>query len=175
MEWKEFELYRSCDRTDWVFSLLLPLFLSNLLLDFLSLSMCLSVCLFPNRKLEYALIALDCHTIHGLVKCDLMPSMNSKMFTIQNQFHAFILHLHSSLKQIYEWEWRNGGKPKENGTQSNYACCCCTNVIYGGVFFLLLSNWNLCKCLCFNKFHLQQNWIILSSNLFGIFFVSMQW
>lgn len=94
MEWKEFELYRSCDRTNLVFSLLLPLFLSNLLLEYLSLSMCLSVCLFPNRKLEYALIALDCHTIHGLVKCDLMPSMNSKMFTIQNQFHAFILHLH---------------------------------------------------------------------------------
>lgn len=29
-------------------------------------SMCLSVCLFPNRKREYALIALDCHTIYRL-------------------------------------------------------------------------------------------------------------
>lgn len=31
-----------------------------------TLPMCLSVCLFPNRKLEYALIALDCHTIYRL-------------------------------------------------------------------------------------------------------------
>ena len=123
-------MYRSCDTTNWVFSL--P-----------PHSIYLSVYLFPNRNIECAFIALDCHTIYRLVKCDLMPS--------------WIVNFPSSI-------WFGGATQKKVVRYQIVPAVAQIWFMVGDFFLLLVwSNWNLCKCQCFNKFFVcsKLNHIIL--------------
>lgn len=105
------EMYRSCDTTNWVFSLPLPVFLSYI--SFISFSVGLSVS--KSKTWIHAFIALDCHPIYRLVKCDLMPSWivnvhHSKRIPRLASLHRHCPHPHRHCPPSHERKYENGNE-----------------------------------------------------------------